>query len=282
MIYHAPAHPVPKYCNMACRRLLYLGTCGKRKKYFFTPEMDAEIREVYQKAVYMPGFHKTAPVKRLAQRLKIPRWTVSKRAGQLGVRRIIKKEPNWCEQELKILSRQAYKHPEVIQRHLKKAGYYRSVQGIVLKRKRMYLLQGLEFETAHSLADCLGIDGHAVVKYIQKGLLKAKRRGTKRTWRQGGDHYLIKPTNIRKFVIKNVSILDFRKIDKFWLVDLLAGGDLGLGPIKLIKSTKNRKISNSETAAKLCNFDGYGNRVDPEILELFEESALLGAQAREV
>lgn len=277
MIYRAPAHPVPKYCNMKCRRLFFTGSV--KKKYVFTTEMDAEILKVYQKAVYMPGFHKTAPVKRLAQRLKIPRWTISKRAGLLGVRRITKKEPNWSKDELRILARQAYKHPEVIQRHLKKAGYHRSVQGIVLKRKRMYLLQGLEFETARSLAGCLGIDGHAVFKYIQKGLLKAKRRGTKRTWRQGGDHYMIKPMDIRKFIIENVSILDFRKIDKFWLVDLLAGGDLGLGPFKLIKSTTHKKNSNSETGAKMCNFDGYPKRVDPEVLAIFEESALIGGQA---
>jgi len=290
MIYRSPKQPVPRFCNMECRRLLYAGS-GKKKKYVFTPEMDAEIREVYQKAVYMPGFHRTAPVKRMAQRFKIHRWTISKRAGELGVRTIIKKEPDWSEDELKLLARQAHKHAGVIQRHLKKAGYHRSVQGIVLKRKRMHLLQGLEFETARSLAGCLGIDEHAVIRYIRKGMLKAMRRGTKRTWRQGGDHYLIKPRNIRKFIIENVSLLDFRKIDKFWLVDLLAGGNTGLGPMKDSKEygvgskqkdtldtrtpEAERRMKVDEIKVEPLPYDYDGTQVDPEVLEIFEEARLL-------
>ena len=297
MIYAAPSHPIPLFCNIKCSRLFYAGK-GRKKKYFFTPEMDAEIGEVYQKAVYMPAFHKTAPVKRMAQRFKIPRWKISSRAAELGVRNIRKKEANWSEDELKLLARQAHKHPEVIQRRLKKAGYHRSVQGIVLKRCRMHLLQGLEFETACSLAGCLGIDEQGVIRYIRKGMLKAKRRGTKRTWRQGGDQYLIRPSNIRKFIIENVSFLDFRKIDKFWLVELLAGGETGLGPMKDSKEygvgskqkdtldtrapEAERRMKVDETKVEPLPYDYDGAQVDPEVLEVFEEPALLSGQAREV
>lgn len=243
---------------------------GYHKKYIFTPEIDTQIRETYQKAVYMPAFHKTAPVKRLAAKFKIPRWKISRRAGELGVRMITKKESDWTDSEKKILERQAYKHPEVIQRHLKKAGFHRSVQAIVLKRKRTHLLQSLGFETAHSLALCLGIDEHAVIKYIKKGWLKAKKRGTKRTHRQGGDHWLIKLTDIHRFIIENVSILDFRKIDKFWLVDLLAGGHIGLGPIKSISS---EQIDQTQIQIQ------SDVNVDVQVLEIFNEAQLLSGHS---
>jgi hypothetical protein len=209
----------------------------RKRKYNFTPEMDAEIRRVYQTAVGMPGYHKTGPVKKLARKFSMPRHVITRRAGGLGVRRMTKKEGNWDERELAILERQAYKNPEVIYRHLKKEGYQRSIQGIVLKRKRMRFLGNIDFETASSLAACLGIDMHSITRYIHKGLLVARKRGTKRTAAQGGDQWMIKTKDIRTFIIENVSILDFRKIDKFWLVDLLAGGSKGLGPIKGIKDT---------------------------------------------
>lgn len=251
------------------------------RKYIFTPEMDAEIREVYQKAVYMPGFHQTGPVKKLAKKFGMPRHKITRQAGLLGVRKITKKEPNWSEEELKILERQAYKHPEVIYRHLKKAGFRRSIQGIVLKRKRMNLLQSLNFETSRSLASCLGIDDHAVTMYIQKGWLKARKRGTKRTSRQGGDHWLIKNKHIRAFIIENVSIMDFRKIDKFWLVDLLAGGSNGLGPLKekqdKTKDIKDTGIPNSVKVRTIRYYDRDGSQINPEILETFEEAQALSA-----
>lgn len=185
--------------------------------------MDARIREVYERTVYMPGYHKTAPVKKLAQELGIPRYKITRRAGELGCRRITRKEPDWTERELKILKRQAHKHPETIQRILRRAGFHRSVQGIVLKRKRTRFLQDIEGQSARAVATCLGIDDHAVTLFIKKGWLKAKKRGTKRTKMQGGDQWFIKPKDIRSFIIEYVSVIDFRKVDKFWLIDLLIG-----------------------------------------------------------
>jgi hypothetical protein len=192
-----------------------------KKKYHFTPAMDAEIREIYEKAVGMSGYHRLAPVKTLAKKFGIPRWVITRRAGQLGIRKILKKESAWTPQELRILKHHTYKQPETIQRQLRNSGYERSIQGIVLKRKRMRFLSNMEFETAHSLSECLGVDEKSITRYIKKGLLKARRRGTKRTLNQGGDHWMIKNKDIRHFIINNVSILDFRKIDRFWLVDLL-------------------------------------------------------------
>ena len=239
------------------------------KKYIFTPEMDEEIREIYQKAVSMPGYHQTGPVKKLAAKFGMSRWRISRRARDMGLARITKKEANWSKPEIKILEKHAYKHPENIKKVLKKAGFHRSVQGIVLKRRRMHLLQSLDFETAHSLAQCLGVDDHAVVKYIQKGWLKARKRGTKRTASQGGDQWLIKTRNIRQFIIENVSILDFRKIDKFWLVDLLAGGENGLGPINHNQEDTIDTIDTKDIDSESDDSDDYFRQ---DVLDIFDEA----------
>lgn len=189
-----------------------------KTKYNFTPEIDDQIRTLYQDKVGMKSVAYKGYVRDLADKLGMPRWRVSKRAAELGILPIQKKEPVWSDEEIKILDRNSHKVPQRIQIHLKKAGYQRSQQGILLKRKRMRFLQNLNGYSARSVALCFGIDEHAVIRWIEQGWLKAKRRGTERTV---NDHYFIKEQWIKKFVKESVSVIDFRKVDKYWVVSLL-------------------------------------------------------------
>lgn len=191
-------------------------------KYNFTPEIDAQIRILYQNKVCMKSVAYRGYVRDLAVKFGMPRWRVSKRAVELGVLPVQKKEPVWSEKELKILERNAHKTPPRIQIHLKKAGYQRSQQGIFLKRKRMRFTQNLSGYSARSVSLCFGIDEHTVIRWIEQGWLKAKKRGTERA---DGDHYFIKNQWIRNFIKESVSVIDFRKVDKYWLVDLLTVKD---------------------------------------------------------
>ena len=74
---------------------------------------------------------------------------------------------------------------------LKAAGYSRTVTGIHLKLKRMRFKHDGGFYPAYNLAQALGIDPHAVTRWIKSGHLKAKFRGTARGPQQNGDSYLI-------------------------------------------------------------------------------------------
>jgi hypothetical protein len=69
---------------------------------------------------------------------------------------------------------------ERIRLKLKAAGYARTVTGIHLKLKRMRFKHDGSFYSAYSLAQALGIDPHAVTRWIKSGHLKAKFRGTER------------------------------------------------------------------------------------------------------
>ena len=125
-------------------------------------------------------------VRDLAKRLNYPRWKISRYAIQLGLIAKQKKEPNWSEKEIKILEKNAHRHPENIQKKLGQIGFIRSTTGIVLKRKRMRFTKNLGGMSATSLALCLGVDSHFVTKAIVAGRLKATMRGTRRTEKQGG------------------------------------------------------------------------------------------------
>ena len=68
----------------------------------------------------------------------------------------------------------------------------------------------------NSVALCFGVDSHTVKRWIKTKLLKSTIRESNR--------YFIRRSWIKRFIMKNVSIIDFRKIDKYWLVDILTKG----------------------------------------------------------
>ena len=222
-IYRAPGKPAPKYCSMKCRRSFYTGN-GKYRKYIFTPEMDEQIRTLYQERVRM-GLkidRYKGPVKKLAEKFGMPRWRVSRRALDLGVVPVQKKEPPWSDTEIWMLKQCAHRSPQRIQKYLKRAGYQRSQLGINLKMKRLHLSRAtMNGYTSRSLAGLFGVDDHGVLRWIKKGWLKAQKRGTARTPQQGGDEWFIRPEWVKDFVVNNVAVIDFRKVDKYWMVETL-------------------------------------------------------------
>ena len=59
------------------------------------------------------------------------------------------------------------------------------------------------FYSASGLAQVLGIDSHAVTRWIKSGHLKPKLRGTARGPQQNGDSYLIQDKDVRRFILEH-------------------------------------------------------------------------------
>ena len=147
----------------------------------------------------------------------MPHWALKKRARELGLART--KELPWSERELEILARYAWMSDERIRLKLKAAGYARTVTGIHLKLKRMRFKHDGSFYSANGLAQALGIDSHAVTRWIKSGHLKAKFRGTARSEQQNGDIYLIHEKDVRRFILEHPTEIDLRKVDQLWFLD---------------------------------------------------------------
>ena len=113
---------------------------------------------------------------------------------------------------------------ERIRLKLKTAGYSRTVTGIHLKLRRMKFKHDPSFYSAHGLAQALGMDSHAVSRWIRRGYLKTQLRGTARGERQNGDVYLIREKDIRRFILEHPTEIDLRKVDQLWFLDLLTNG----------------------------------------------------------
>ena len=152
----------------------------------------------------------------------MPHWALKKRARELGLTRT--KELPWSERELEILARYAWMSDERIRLKLKAAGYVRAVIGIHLKLKRMKFKHDGSFYSASGLAQALGIDSHAVTRWIKSGHLKAKFRGTARTEQQNGDIYLIHEKDVRRFILEHPTDIDLRRVDQLWFLDVLTNG----------------------------------------------------------
>jgi len=201
--------------------LRQLGCCGDarnnlqgRRKYIFTDQIDQLIREIY---LSQRDAKTRSGIRPLARKVGIPHWALKKRARELGLART--KELPWSEPELAILARYAWMSDERIRLKLKAAGYGRTVTGIHLKLKRMKFKHDGSFYSASGLAQALGIDSHAVTRWIKSGHLKAKFRGTARTEQQNGDIYLIHEKDVRRFILEHPTDIDLRKVDQLWFLD---------------------------------------------------------------
>lgn len=236
-------------------------------KYPISESMHEAIRELYLDETGR------GQVKSFAYNLGLPRWKVSRYAIQQGWIAKQHKEPNWNERELKILEFYAHLTPEIIQKKLRKEGYQRSATAIVLKRKRGRFLNGLRGQSATSLALCFGVDSHYVTDRINNGNIKAEHRGTKRTERQGGDHWFIKDKDIKNYIMDNVHEIDFRKIDKYWLVGVLTKENTK-NVLDVSKQDTSRRITVKPSNLKKClkcdaEFisEGKFNRICPNCKE---------------
>ncbi len=201
-----------------CRDTSDTKTPGHRK-YIFTDQIDQLVREIYLDA---PSAKSRPGIRLLAKKVGMPHWALKKRARELGLART--KEQPWSEPELEILARYAWMSDERIRLKLKAAGYARTVTGIHLKLKRMRFKHDGSFYSANGLAQALGIDSHAVTRWIKSGHLKAKLRGTARTEQQNGDSYLIQEKDVRRFILEHPTDIDLRKVDQLWFLDLITNG----------------------------------------------------------
>src|SRR6266568_5659975 len=200
-------------CDAAGKRVRH------RRKFVFTAQIDQRVREIY---LSHPNAKTRPGVRQLAEQVGIPLWALKKRARELGLART--KEKPWKEPELAILARYAWMSDERIRLKLKASGYTRTVTGIHLKLKRMRFKCDPNFYSGKGLADALGIDSHVVTRWIKSGHLRAQLRGTARGEQQGGDIYLIREKDVRRFILEHPTEIDLRNVDQLWFLDLITNG----------------------------------------------------------
>lgn len=212
--------PCIKYCD-PCRS----ARRRKKTKYFFTPRMDEAIAAAYSERADARGSHKIPNLTELAENWRMPKFAVVKRAGNLGLARI--KESAWSEQELQIMRLYSWMTVASIAKKLRARGFKRSATAVKLKLRRTNTRreENTDYYTARGLAECFGVDSHAITKWINRGLLTAGRQNS-----EGSRFiYLIHEKDVYKFVLQNPMEYDLRKVDQLWFLDMITNGKIGNG-----------------------------------------------------
>jgi hypothetical protein len=192
------------------------------QKYFFDDQADRAIREAYSS----PELGRSA-IKALERRLGIPRQIVFRRALKLGLTPRHTRQPRWSATEERLLQQHAWKAPDVIARHLRKAGFQRSATAVALHLNRTIGLTRDDARIdagvykANEVARLLGVDGRTLMGFIERGELPAQRFDGRSDGR--AIYWLVKEKDLRNLLMNYTAHFNFGRIDKYWLVDLLSG-----------------------------------------------------------
>lgn len=204
---------------------------GHQQRVFRTKkeyaDLDARINEAWPTLVIPKG--DVTGMNELARILDEPRWLITQRCRLLGLTRARKKEPKWSPAEEELMKNVPLHDPDKCSEIFAAHGFKRTATAIVVKAKRLNLKRRYtETYCATTAGKLLGMDSKTVSTYCLKGTLKSSRRASKRLSQQGGAPHSIERADLRQFVIDNLEMIDFRKVDKFGMVDLLTsnGGNL--------------------------------------------------------
>lgn len=203
--------------------LSYSGPTGKARKKSSKLELPPNVDETIKAAWPKLDGKKRGAVNDLADELRVPRWWLSQRARKLGLTMPHKKEPPWTAAEEAMLQKVPLYDPDKAAEIFREHGFNRTPTAICIRAKRLSLSRRYtETYSARQAAEILGVDcSKTIAAYIVEGALKAVRRETKRLPQQGGSPWSIERADLRAFVIEHLDRIDFRRVDKFALVDLL-------------------------------------------------------------
>jgi hypothetical protein len=217
---HLPHKKLSGVYNQA--RLLGIAA-GKSPKMKPKAGFDDRLRKLYQNG----NGQSSGEINDFADKEKLPRWWVSKRALRLGLTMPHAKEPPWTKCELALMPTLPLHDIEKCAEIMRQHGFKRSPVAIMVKSKRLNLSRRFrEAMPARAVAKILGVDDKRVTADIIRGDLKAGRRKTKRLVQQGGDWWTVTPAQLRRYILDFLERIDLRKVDKVAFVQIVAGEPL--------------------------------------------------------
>lgn len=180
---------------------------GRPQKYF----LDERGRQLI-----ISGYSNGETLNSIARKLRVPRGKVSQWAVQLGLSR--QSSRPWSDKEIAYLKRNFYKKDlnELAVRLKRPSGSVR------MKAYRLGLSENREYNK-NNVAEGLGVHENTVSKWVEKGLLKGKKRGD-----SPNDKWQFLDKNIRDFILAHPDEINPKRMDWLWVVDILAGEN-GIG-----------------------------------------------------
>lgn len=184
--------------------------------------IDAALKRAYRS--HRPN------LKKLSKELDRTVAWLKLRAGILGVRHYYEGSRIWTSEEDKILTELIEDGNAIstIQKKIRKLGYFRSLPAIQTRVCLLKIGFNRDGWTATEVAGFFSIDIHSVLKWIDKGWLRASRKpgpscvipdqiDERRKW------FSIADKDISKFMLEHPHAWDHRRMKVEVLIDLLCG-----------------------------------------------------------
>lgn len=235
--------------------LVRQGAKATRPRREWTDAEDLMIRKYYPE---ISGRKKGAKnMAWLARQIGVGDYQIRNRVYHLGLVKPRMRALEWSEKELEILEKYSYLSMGALKQRLKRAGFAsRSEAAISVARSRYQFLvtENTESYSATSLSRLLGVSDAPVRNWIKKGWLKAKPRSDVPASEKGGvgDRFIIRPNDVRKFIVSHIAHINLATVDRFWFVDLLAGSGDGNSSIPVLR--QERCGSTHEAAGGMAEY----------------------------
>ncbi len=223
---HLEAHRTPSGVYQQAKKLGLTAPQGKadykgNNGRIVAPKgFDDALRAFYQSG----DGKKRGECNTFADKWKMPRWWVTKRAITLQLTMPHKKELPWTAAELALMHKVPLHDPFRCADIFHANGFQRSPTAIVVKAKRIGVSRRFnDGLSSRQAAELVGFDSKNFGSMIAGGEVKAVRRTDRRSPQQGGSRWIIAPKDLRRFVLDNLERIDLRKVEKFGFVQLIAG-----------------------------------------------------------
>jgi len=183
------------------------------------PDFDEQLRAFYQNG----NGKKRGECNEFAEKIGLPRWVVTHRARKLGLTMPHKKEPPWTAAENELMKKVPLHDVDRCSEIFRQHGFSRSSTAIMVRAKRLNISRRFnEGLSAIQAAHVIGFDPKNFGTYCVSGECKATKRADKRSPQQGGSRWVVKPEDLRRFILDHLERIDLRKVDKFEFVHLIA------------------------------------------------------------
>lgn len=193
-------------------------THGKRmpRLYVPTPEIDDAIRTAYSDA------RRKGDIKSGTAHLGLPLWWIHGRAIEIGASRNIRARiDRWTEREIDALRLYAPCAIKVVAREVSRVGQGRTPTACAVMLKRLSIDRSdPDAWSGDGLAKLLGVCGNTVHDWIERRGLPATKVPVSTGARF---RYSIRRRPLREWIERNRSLIDLRRVDQDWFMDLAFG-----------------------------------------------------------
>lgn len=185
---------------------------GRPRTHLWTPERDAFLRDRYDPRV-------KGRVNEIAAALRVPKWVVSRRAGDLGLRKPRGETRAWTPADDRFL--ESHAGTRLVGWMAKQLD--RTPTAVAVRLKRLRISRRIrEGYTLRDLQLCLGVDHRPILGWVRSGKLEARHRYSgelEPSFNRDAWHFT--DEGVLRFLLGHPTAYELARVDQDWFLGLV-------------------------------------------------------------